>query len=492
MRGTGGPRRYVMWLLVYELACLLYYYVPASSRHSTSLFGTLPFGSWQVSGVVLAPAFYVMCIALMCLPYAWLLRELSRRPEGHRDLPRMIWSAALLCATLVFLPSLLSKDLFDYMGHGRLLAAHHANPFITPASTFPADQFTQAMGWPGSTPLYGPAWATACALLALLGGGSFLGTALVFKLFFVALHLANGWMIHHLARLQGRDAVRPARAAAFYLFNPLVLTQTAGDAHNDVVVLFWLLLALWLLARGDTIGSGLAGAMSVVTKYVTAPVMLLAAGHLLRSGRLRTGGMRAVLIFAGAGALVAVVAYAPYMAGFDPGHFLRPYEHSSYQGGIMMLAEMVLVRAMGEENLPGSAVAGLLVRLSQAAALFLGIWYLRLLWRVRTVEDVVTGSTRLLLYYLLGVTALLRTSYLVWIVGTAAIVASAPLRRAVAVFSVSALSLEVFWIYKMAIEGPAPLYDLWRFAASAVAVGAPILYLLSHFKRWPWGRTQSP
>ena len=477
-------RRPLAWLALYELACLLYFYVPASSPHSAPLFGLLPLGSWKVNGLALAPAYYVACIALMCLPYGWLLRDLSRRPETLADRRLVIWGSALLSVTLLFLPSLLSKDLFDYMGHGRVMAAHHANPFTTPASAFPADAFTQAMGWPGATPLYGPAWATTCALLALLGGGSFLGTALLFKLLFVAAHLACGLLIYALARRLARDTVRPARAAAFYLWNPLVLTQTAGDAHNDVFVLFWLLLALWLLAREDSIGGGVAGAMSVLIKYVTAPVMLLAAVQ-----RWRAGGMRPVLIFCAAGALVALVAYAPYLTGFDPGHFLRPYEHSSYQGGSMMLAEMLLVRLMGEENLPGSAVARVMVGLSQIAALALGAWFLRALWRVRSLEEVIEGSTRLLLYYLLLVTALLRTSYLVWIVGTAALVACVPLRRAVVIFSVSVLTLEVFWIYKMELQGAAPAYDLWRFAASSVAVGAPILYLLSRFKPWR-GRPQ--
>jgi hypothetical protein len=94
----------------------------------------------------------------------------------------------------------------------------------------------------------------------------------------------------------------------------------------------------------------------------------------------------------------------------------------------------------------------------------------------------------LLLFYLLFVTAHLLSSYVVWIVGLAALVAAVPLRRAVAVFSCTALALEALRIYGLMLPSPSPPAGIPRVLASAVAVGVPILYLLLRFRRWPWGK----
>jgi hypothetical protein len=102
--------------------------------------------------------------------------------------------------------------------------------------------------------------------------------------------------------------------------------------------------------------------------------------------------------------------------------------------------------------------------------------------------DAVTTGTRLLLFYLLVVTALLRTSYIVWIVGLAAVVGSTTLRRAVALFSCTGLALEVLWIWRILLPSPGPSETIQRFTATAVAVGVPILYLLLHFRGWPMSR----
>ena len=150
-----------------------------------------------------------------------------------------------------------------------------------------------------------------------------------------------------------------------------------------------------------------------------------------------------------------------------------------------MMVEMVVSNVAGSPSLPGSPVAGALLVVSLFAAAAVGAWFLRACWKTRTLMDAVEAGARLLLLYLLLVTALLRTSYLVWVVGLAAVVASIALRRAVAVFSCSVMALEVVWVWRLLLPEPPPSQNAQRFVASAVAVGVPILYLLLHSRGWP-------
>lgn len=477
-----------------ELAYLFYFHIVASVPHSVPLFPWLPFGRWGFHGPVAAAAALTICLSVLFAAYGVLAQELTRRGETRRDRAVVFLGAALFALTLLFLPRLLSKDLFDYMAHARVLTEHQANPFVVPAAEFPPDRFTEAMGWAGATPLYGPAWASLVALLALAGGGDFLRTVVVFKLFFILAHLANGWLVLDVARrwssgLSSPDApghpLRPIRAAAFYLWNPLVLTQTAGDAHNDVVVLLCILLSIWLMQRGEELLGAACAALSVMVKYLTAPIVLLLAIH-----RWRQAGTKRAVLFVAACAVVAALAYGPYLAGFGAANLLRPYEHGSYQGGLMMMVEMTVSKLSGGASEPGSGVARALVGITLVGAGCLGAWFLYACWRTVTLRDSVDTGTRLVLLYFLLLTALLRTSYLVWLVGLAALVASVTLRRAVAIFSCTVMSLEVLWVWRLLLPDPPPPQNLQRFASAAVAVGVPILYLLLHSRGWPmrWGR----
>jgi hypothetical protein len=471
-----------------ELGYLLYFHVVACAPHSILLFSWLPFGRWTMSDPAGASLLYVLCLGALFALYAWLLRILSLRPESAGAARIVFGGAALFSLTLVFLPTLMSKDLYDYMGHGRVLTVHGANPFVTPASEFTPDLFTQAMGWSAATPLYGPARASISAVLTIAGGGSFLRTVLVFKLFFVVVHLVNGLLVMKVAGGWGESsgAPGPLRASAFYLWNPLALTQVVGDAHNDGVVLLWILLGILMLQRRDELTGAACTAMSVMLKYVTAPIALLLALQ-----RWREAGARRALLFVLVCAAVTVLAYAPYLSGFSATHFLRPYEHSSYQGSLMMMIEMILGQVIPGENVAGSTLARALLAVSAVAAAALGLWFLRAAWRVETLMEAVEMGTRLLLFYLLFLTALLRTSYVVWILGLAAVVSAVPLRRTVAIFSCTVLALEVLWIYRLLLPSPPPSISVPRFAATAVALGVPILYLLLHFRGWPWRKAQA-
>ena len=486
MTTSAAPRRIwrhpIVLIGLTEAGYLLYFHVVASAPHSAWLFRWLPFGSWVARGPVEVALFYTGCVGALFLLYGVLLRDLWRRPGLPRQAAAVFGGALLFALTLLLQPVLLSKDLFDYMGHGHLMTVYGANPYTTPADAFPQDQFTQVMGWRAATPLYGPVWASLCGLLALVGRSHLLATAVLFKLFFILIHLLNGLLIFWIARRwetpdAGSGSPRAVFAAAFYLWNPLVLTQTAGDGHNDGVALTWLLLGIWLLQRRDVVTGAATAAMSVLVKYVTAPVVLLMATSIYRQE-----GKQKTAVFLAICAVVAGVAYAPYFSGFQPAHFLRPYEHSSYQGSLMMMVELVVGQVIPGANEPGSPLASVLLVISIVAAACFALWFIRAWVRTQTLRDSVENGGWALLLYLLFVTALLRTSYLVWIVGLAALAACATLRRTVALFSLTVLALEVLWVWRILLPAPPPGINAQRFAASAVALGVPILYLLLQFR----------
>lgn len=468
---------------------LLFHYVPISARHTAEIVPLRLLGRWSLDSGGWLAAYYAAILAGLFALYAHGLRILRRAGDVEPARAPVYGWAAASAAVLVLTPSLLSKDLFDYMAQGRILAVHRANPFAAAAGTLPADAFTRAMGWPQFTSLYGPGWVSACGLLSFVAPEGLTGSALLYKVFLGAAHLVNGALVGALLEGWGRPALP---GAYLYLFNPLVLLQTVGQAHNDGFLMTWVFLGLLFVqrrARGDGLSDEILGtaclAVSVLIKYVTAPVLALVLAVRWRGPGLRAG-LRRTAILAGAAALVIVLGYLPYAAGMDLLHVLRPYAHGSYQGSALMLLNMAGGRLVFGGDGATPAQAAFMAWAAGAAAILVAVLGVLLLLGTRREEDVPGAALAILLAYLLGATALLRISYGTWLVGLAALAAAGAARRAALIFSASLFALDLYWVVavRSAAGGGvgAPLHRL-QAAAAAVALGAPLLYLLTRFLR---------
>jgi hypothetical protein len=464
---------------------LLYFYVPISTGHTVPLNGLRPLGDWSLDRPLPVVALLAFVVAGLFALYAFAYLRLRGAGEGSTRARAVVYGAAAAASlTLMFLPSLLSKDVFDYMVQGRLLAIHRANPFTTTAQAFAPDDFVRAMGWPQFTTLYGPAWVSAAGILAFVSPGTLGGSLLVYKILFAVVHLLNGALVGALRRGWGRPGLQ---GELLYLWNPLVVLQVCGDAHNDAFLMMWVLLGLFFMQRAGRSADLYERALgvicfsvSILIKYVTAPFLLLALAARIRGeqgkGRLLRAGSLALI----AGAVV-VLGFLPYARGMDLLGILRPYQMGHYQGGLLMVLSMAASRFFPSANAEAlSETASRIMGLASGAlTLLLALWSLRVLLRVRRDADVPGSGLLVLLPYLLGVTALLRISYGVWLVPLAALLAPGPLRRASLLFSSSLFALELYWVY--ALRMPGGVTSLHRVQASAtlVAVGVPILYLLA-------------
>jgi hypothetical protein len=112
-----------------------------------------------------------------------------------------------------------------------------------------------------------------------------------------------------------------ARGVLLFAWNPLILFETAGNGHNDMVMIAWMLAAMYLLARGGRWALFAPAALMGATLVKFVPGLLLLpllavlwydAGPLATTLRQR---LTRVSIGAGLAGLLAVVAYAPFWHG---------------------------------------------------------------------------------------------------------------------------------------------------------------------------------
>lgn len=185
--------------------------------------------------------------------------------RGAGASPGAVWLvlgwALVFQATLLGMPGLFSQDVFSYLAYGHLATDYGLNPYVWPPSAIAKDPLVDWVAgvWQTYACPYGPLWVDVQSALALaLDRLPVPAQALAYRGLANVLQLLNVglvWLL--LGRLVPlRRAERVAALAAF-AWNPLLLFELAGNAHNDVLMVSLSLVGVLLLARaGSRLGHG--------------------------------------------------------------------------------------------------------------------------------------------------------------------------------------------------------------------------------------------
>lgn len=289
------------------------------TREAVDLFEQL----WSYPRLTLDPGSFPALVGAT-LAVTWLAYILAARVRPSLTLVFAV-PAAVGLLLVALMPPVLSSDLFLYGVFGRMVAFYGLNPYAGAPVQDPIAAFTQ---WSGRASLYGPVWTFVSTAVALAAGQSILWTAIGFKLIATASHLVNGALVYAIASRLGRDA---STAALLYLWNPLILLESAGSGHNDAFMMM-LVLGGVLLALQERRGAACAlVSLAVLVKYLPLVLLFFLALYWARTSR------RPVLeLFRPGAVLVALCAlcYLPFAGGganflapiadYSSGHFRTP------------------------------------------------------------------------------------------------------------------------------------------------------------------------
>jgi alpha-1,6-mannosyltransferase len=322
----------------------------------------------HVHGAALAAlSIGAVCVAtasfLVALRAAWR-RELSVR--------LVVGLAVAFHVAVLFLPLLVSRDVYSYVMYGRIAGVYDANPYVSTPADFRADAAFGFIGprWHDTPAVYGPGFTTASALLAR-ALRSLPSLIVAYRAIAAVASIAT---VAIVAALAGRAwSERAAFAAAVIGINPVVVFQSVGSGHNDTLVMLAVAAGIALVVARRDVSATCVLALGTLVKVTAAlPLVLLLVVVVARSApgqRLRTFAAHTFL----AGAVVLPFAI-PYLQAKDPS--LGVLELAGHEG---WLAPSRLVRRLadGIGTLAGSevvgSVLGLAVRIAFTLALLVAI-----------------------------------------------------------------------------------------------------------------------
>lgn len=355
---------------------------------------------------------YVVGLAILYVLYVLALRE-SRRLATRQGLPAVFGCGTALAVAMAWMYPATAVDVFTYAVRSRLLTTYNANPLAALFKNYPRDpwmRFAHSQ-WAAVPSPYGPLWNLIAAPITRFAGDRMTVALVGFKLLALGCLLAGGWVIGRT--LASSSTPSPTTGALFYLWNPLVLWEGIGNAHNDVVMTLPLLLALlaWR-KRQDYLVIPLL-VVAALIKYVPALLIPLAAIVLWRRAASWSARWSLIGWSVGLSVLVADIALYPF---YD----LRAVLNSvAAQGRILRMSPAAVVFHQLVGRYPQATIGQWLrlgtrgILLATMVGLTVVLWK-RPQWLPRACFEV-------LFVFLLVATWYFNPWYLIWPVGLAAL-----------------------------------------------------------------------
>lgn len=167
---------------------------------------------------------------------------------------------------------------------------------------------------------YGPLWALISWLITKATAGSVFWSAVAFKALLVTAWCAVLRIVGAL--VEGRSVREQCAALLVVGWLPLGPVQIAGDGHNDVLMLVFIVAWLLLLDRGRPLLATAALALSVCVKYVSAPLFLVDFLFLAASAPAPSWRER-IRAYVPRGLLAAAICVAVFAPFFESLGFFR-------------------------------------------------------------------------------------------------------------------------------------------------------------------------
>ncbi len=195
---------------------------------------------------------YLILLVSLFMTYFRIIKIWPKTQQGEwqsqRRYPgvKMVWWLPLLIASpLVLSNNALSYDVFNYIFNAKMVVAYQANPHLQTALSFATDDWTRFMHNTHTPAPYFYGWTGLSLLPYFLGGGKFLSTWLIFRLFsFLSLGLLSLSLVKNIKK---QNIWLP-----LLLLNPLLLIEVVSNVHNDLWMMTPALTAILLATRKKT------------------------------------------------------------------------------------------------------------------------------------------------------------------------------------------------------------------------------------------------
>ena len=306
----------------------------------------------------------------------WRSYQQAKQDNKWLTLPTILVVTLLLAGPLLPTYPINATDVYRYFIRGRITSQYEANPFTVPAADFTEDPYSLLAGeWAEATSPYGPLWELTAALVTTMAPNNLYLGLLLFKGMGLLTHIGITIFLWLLLEQT------PKRVAytLLWAWNPALFLIFVVDAHNDGLMLFWLLLG-WYLAQWHRGWGFIVMVLAPLTKPIgllPLPFFWLWLWRHPPNGKPQTWQNQVwfcLLTIVGS-LIVALLAFLPF--GSPLALFQRLLQEAGSGGGFSPIVFVYFVGVV----LDASPSLTLLTNVAQLIAVVLGCWWLGQTWK---------------------------------------------------------------------------------------------------------------
>lgn len=180
-------------------------------------------------------------ISAMFSFYIYFLIQAIKKKVNIRQIGVLVVLTAII---LGFSYNAFSYDLFNYIFDAKIITHYHQDPYHHRALDYPKDPMLSFMQWTHRVYPYGPVWLAITVPLSFIGANIFLLTFFLFKFMIAGFYLGAVFLVFKI-----NQKFNPEYAefnTVFFALNPLVIVESLVSSHNDIVMIFFALLGVYL------------------------------------------------------------------------------------------------------------------------------------------------------------------------------------------------------------------------------------------------------
>ncbi len=274
----------------------------------------------------LSTGIYVVLLFLLFNFYLFFLSFTKNKSIGKN----LVWKIIIAAVVIVtFSYNAFSYDLFNYIFDAKIITHYQQSPYERKALDYPGDPMLGFMHWTHRVYPYGPVWLFLTVPLSFIGSQFFLPTLFLFKFLAAAAYLGTAYFIGKI--LKKISPVHEVFGVVAFALNPLVIIETLVSAHNDIVMMFFAMLGVYLLVSKKHLFAYLGFVLAYGVKFATIGlplhthivVLIILAGAVYYLSRHRSMHMDWERVFLSLCAvMIFPVLFASLRTNFQPWYLL--------------------------------------------------------------------------------------------------------------------------------------------------------------------------
>ncbi|MCL4418691.1 hypothetical protein M1146_01155 [Patescibacteria group bacterium] len=263
---------YALYLIIFTI--FSYAFIDPNLTYFHQFFSGFAFNYREIT-----TGAYLISVFIFFIFYIYFVKMTANKYFLKKDLKLLI--ILTICILFFAYPAMLSYDIFNYISTTKVLFFYHENPYVIMPIDFIGDPNLLFMHAANKIALYGPVWIALTGIPFFLGFGNFVLTLFSYKLFALIFYVLTIMLVEKLTK--------NILSVAIFALNPLVIIETLIGSHNDIAMMFLVLLSFLFISRRRIFLSAVFLISSILIKYATIfliPVFLYTSYKSLKNEKI--------------------------------------------------------------------------------------------------------------------------------------------------------------------------------------------------------------